>query len=64
MSESSTGVFIPVSMTSSEIAGMLLRLIVSAREIKVTAKVALRSGSSQHGKARLAAVGYVEEEVR
>ena len=41
----------------SEMAGILLRLTVSLREIIVIAKVALRRGSSQHGNARLAAVG-------
>ena len=43
--------------TSSEMAGMLLKLTELTRETSVTAKVALRSGSSQHGNARLAAVG-------
>ena len=52
--------FTPASMMSSEIAGMLLKLTVSARDIKVMAKVALRSGSSQQGKARLAAVGFMQ----
>jgi hypothetical protein len=37
---------------------MLLRLTVSLGEIIVTTKVALRRGSSQQGKARLAAVGW------
>lgn len=45
-------------MTSSEVVGMLLRLVVPTREIKVTPKVALSRGSSQQGKARRAAVGY------
>ena len=44
--------------TSSEIAGILLRLTEFTRETSVTATVALRSGSSQHGNALLAAVGY------
>lgn len=46
------------SITFSEIAGMLLKLTVLSREIKVTAKVALRRGSSQEGNALLADVGY------
>lgn len=46
-------------MISSETAGILLRLTVSARDINVTANVALRRGSSQQGKARRAEVGCV-----
>ena len=42
----------------AEAADMLLKLTVSAREIMVILKVAFKSGSSQHGNARLAAVGY------
>lgn len=37
---------------------MLLRLTVSAREMRVMLKVAFSAGSSQQGKARRAAVGY------
>lgn len=44
-------------MTSSDTEGMLLRLMVSDREIRVIPKVALRRGSSQQGNARRAAVG-------
>ena len=44
--------------TSSEKAGMLLRLTEFTREMSVMATVALRRGSSQHGNALLAAVGY------
>jgi len=47
-------------MTSSEIEDMLLRLVVSAREMRVIPNVALRRGSSQQGNARRAAVGYNE----
>ena len=47
----------PGSRTSSEVAGMLLRLTVSAREIIDTENVAFKRGSSQQGKPRLAAVG-------
>lgn len=47
--------------TSSEIAGMLLRLTEFTRETSVTANVALSSGSSQQGNARRAAVGYTGE---
>ena len=43
--------------SSSEIAGMLLKLTVSARDTKVIPKVAFKSGSSQHGNALRAAVG-------
>lgn len=43
--------------TSSEMAGMLLRLTEPTRDTRVTANVALRSGSSQHGNDLLAAVG-------
>jgi hypothetical protein len=43
---------------TSRAAGMLLKLTVSLREISVIPKVALSSGSSQQGKALLAAVGY------
>ncbi len=43
--------------TSSEMAGMLLRFTELTRETRVTAKVALRRGSSQQGNALLAAVG-------
>lgn len=42
----------------SDDTDILLRLTVSARDIKVMAKVALSSGSSQQGNARLAAVGW------
>ena len=45
------------SKGSSEIAGILLKLTVSLREIIVIPKVALNKGSSQHGNKRLAAVG-------
>ena len=45
------------SKTSSETAGMLLRLVVSPREMKLIEKVAFSSGSSQHGNARRADVG-------
>lgn len=48
---------------SSEMAGMLLRLIVPSRDIIVTANVALSKGSSQHGKTRRAAVGFLENSV-
>ena len=44
--------------TSSEIAGMLLKLTEFTLETSVTATVALRRGSSQHGNALRAAVGY------
>jgi hypothetical protein len=40
-------------------AGILLKLTVSAREIIDMANVDFRRGSSQQGKARLAAVGWV-----
>jgi hypothetical protein len=43
---------------SSETIGILLRLTVLSREIMVIANVALSKGSSQHGNARRAAVGY------
>jgi hypothetical protein len=46
------------SSGTSEMTGMLLRLTVSAREIRVIPNVALSIGSSQQGNARLAAVGY------
>lgn len=52
------GVTAAGSKTSSETAGMLLRLVVLPREIRVTAYVALSNGSSQQGNARRAAVGY------
>lgn len=59
---SARGVFSPNNVftvyTSSEIAGILLRLTVSARDIMVTEKVALSKGSSQQGNARRAAVGF------
>ena len=42
----------------SETTGILLRLTVSVREIRVMSYVALRAGSSQQGKAFLAEVGY------
>jgi hypothetical protein len=45
---------------SSEMAGMLLRLIVSARDMRVMAKVALSRGSSQQGNARRAEIGYAK----
>jgi hypothetical protein len=45
---------------SSEMAGMLLRLTVSARDMRVMAKVALSRGSSQQGNARRAEVGYAK----
>jgi len=41
----------------SETTGILLRLYVSAREMRVMSYVALRAGSSQEGKAFLAEVG-------
>jgi len=44
----------------SETMGILLRLTVSVREIRVMSYVALRAGSSQPGKAFLAAVGCDE----
>ena len=47
--------------TSSDMAGMLLKLTELTRETSVTAKVALRSGSSQHGNALRAAVGYTHD---
>ena len=43
---------------TSERAGILERLTVPFRDMSVTEKVALRSGSSQQGKARRASVGY------
>jgi hypothetical protein len=43
---------------ASERAGMLERLTVPFRDTSVTEKVALRSGSSQQGRARRASVGY------
>ena len=50
---------VKVSATAaSERAGMLDRLTVSLRDTSVTEKVALRRGSSQHGRARRASVGY------
>ncbi len=49
--------------TSSEMAGMLLRLTELTRETRVTAKVALRRGSSQQGNALLAAVGYSRTQI-
>lgn len=48
----------PETYTSSEDAGIFDKLTVSAREMRVMAKVALSNGSSQQGNARLAAVGY------
>ena len=45
------------SIGCSEIAGILLRLTVFLRDIRVMAKVDFSNGSSQQGKARLAAVG-------
>ena len=44
--------------TSSDIAGILLKLTEFTQETSVTATVALRRGSSQHGNALRAAVGY------
>jgi len=41
----------------SETTGILLRLTVSAREMRVMSYVAFRAGSSQQGKAFLAVVG-------
>jgi hypothetical protein len=38
---------------------MLLKLVVSTREMRVMANVALSAGSSQHGNVRLAAVGLL-----
>jgi hypothetical protein len=46
------------SYNSSDTLFMLLRLTVSVRERRVIAKVAFSKGSSQHGKALLAEVGY------
>lgn len=43
---------------TSERAGILERLTVPFRDMSVTEKVALRSGSSQQGRARRASVGY------
>jgi hypothetical protein len=56
---SSAGTLVLGSRTPSKMAGMLLRLTVSAREIIDMANVAFKRGSSQQGKARLAAVGCV-----
>jgi hypothetical protein len=44
----------------SETTGILPRLTVSVREMRVISYVALRAGSSQPGKALLAAVGWGE----
>jgi len=52
-------VLFPGVIISSEMADMLLRLTVSARDMSETAKVALSKGSSQQGNARRAEVGYV-----
>jgi hypothetical protein len=46
--------------TCSEMTFMLDRLMVLSREIMVSANVAFSAGSSQQGKARRAAVGYVQ----
>ena len=46
--------------TSSESAGILLRLTRSLRDIKAIANVAFKAGSSQHGNARRASVGCKE----
>ena len=40
--------------------GILFKLTVPVREMRVVANVALRAGSSQQGKACRAAVGYAE----
>jgi hypothetical protein len=48
------------SYSFSDDTGMLLKFTVSAREIKVIANVALSSGSSQQGNARLAAVAWYQ----
>lgn len=52
------GAFVSDAMISSEMAGILLRLTVSARDTSVTANVAFSRGSSQQGNARRAAVGF------